>query len=95
MATGAQLLALAETRIGEKYVNVQVPKDNRKWHGPWDCAEFASWLVYQGTGKLYGCIDNAADPAVADAYSGAWVRDALAATVHRISQSEEIGRAHV
>jgi N-acetylmuramoyl-L-alanine amidase len=47
MATGAQLLALAETRIGEKYVNVQVPKDNPKWHGPWDCAEFASWLVYQ------------------------------------------------
>ena len=52
MVTGAQLLALAETRIGEKYVNVQVPKDNRHWRGPWDCAEFASWLVYQATGKL-------------------------------------------
>lgn len=93
MATGAQLLALAETRIGEKYVNVQVPKDNRNWHGPWDCAEFASWLVYQGTGKLYGCIDNAADPAVADAYSGAWVRDALDATAHPIPQSEANGIA--
>jgi hypothetical protein len=62
MVTGAQLLALAETRLGEKYVNVQVPKDNRNWHGPWDCAEFASWLVISGVGKLYGCIDDAPIP---------------------------------
>jgi len=88
MVTGAQLLALAETRIGEKYVNVQVPKDNRHWHGPWDCAEFASWLVYQATGKLYGCIDNSANPAIADAYSGAWVRDTLDGLLGRTSQSE-------
>ena len=88
MVTGAQLLALAETRIGEKYVNVQVPKDNRNWHGPWDCAEFASWLVYQTTGKLYGCISNSADPAVADAYSGAWVRDTIDGLVNRTTQLE-------
>jgi N-acetylmuramoyl-L-alanine amidase len=88
MVTGAQLLALAETRIGEKYVNVQVPKDNRNWHGPWDCAEFASWLVYQAVGKLYGCIDNAADPALADAYSGAWVRDTIDDILDPITQGE-------
>ena len=93
MATGAQLLALAETRIGEKYVNVQVPKDNANWHGPWDCAEFASWLVYQKTGKLYGCIDDSDDPAVADAYSGAWVRDAVDRPVDPITQREANGIA--
>jgi len=93
MATGAQLLALAETRIGEKYINVQVPKDNANWHGPWDCAEFASWLVYQKTGKLYGCIDNSDDPALADAYSGAWVRDAIDDRVEPITQREANGIA--
>ena len=93
MANGAQLLALAETRLGEKYVNVQVPKDNRNWHGPWDCAEFASWLVYQAARKLYGCTDDMADPALADAYSGAWVRDAVAGKVNQITQAEANGIA--
>ncbi|MDO9264526.1 MAG: peptidoglycan-binding domain-containing protein [Desulfosalsimonadaceae bacterium] len=76
MVTGKELLELAETRIGEKYVNVLVPKDNPDWHGPWDCAEFASWVVYQKLKKLYGCTDNTGNPAVTEAYSGAWVRDA-------------------
>lgn len=74
--TGSDLLSLARTRVGEKYVNVQVPKDDPNYHGPWDCAEFASWLVYQVSGLLYGCIDNNAAPAKADAYTGAWKRDA-------------------
>jgi N-acetylmuramoyl-L-alanine amidase len=76
MPTGLDLLRLAETRIGEKYVNVLVPKDNPNWHGPWDCAEFASWVVFQKTGKLYGCTNNKGNPATIEAYSGAWVRDA-------------------
>jgi N-acetylmuramoyl-L-alanine amidase len=75
MATGADLIRLAKTRIGEKYLNVLVPKNNPNWHGPWDCAEFASWLVYQTAARLYGCTDNAGDPASTEAYSGAWVRD--------------------
>ncbi len=76
MASGKDLLKLAETRLGEKYVNVPVPKDNPNWHGPWDCAEFASWAVYQTVTKLYGCVNNAGNPATVEAYSGAWVRDA-------------------
>ncbi|WP_420225914.1 peptidoglycan-binding domain-containing protein [Pigmentiphaga litoralis] len=75
MPTGAQLAALAKTRIGEQYLNILVPKDNSGWHGPWDCAEFASWLAYQTVGKIYGCVDNKANPSIAEAYSGAWVRD--------------------
>ena len=43
--TGAGLLRRAREHIGEKYVNVLVPKDDPNWKGPWDCAEFMSWLV--------------------------------------------------
>lgn len=75
MATGAQMLALAETRIGEKYVNVCIPKNNANWRGPWDCAEFMSWLVYQVGGFLYGCVDNKGNPATVEAYTGAWKHD--------------------
>jgi len=75
MTDGEKMLRLAETRVGEKYVNVCVPKNNPNWHGPWDCAEFMSWLVYQIKGYLYGCVDNRADPAIVEAYTGAWQTD--------------------
>ncbi|NPV23776.1 peptidoglycan-binding protein [Bradyrhizobium sp. 81013] len=75
MTDGEKMLQLAKTRIGEKYVNVCVPKNNRNWHGPWDCAEFMSWLVYQVGGFLYGCVDDKANPATVEAYTGAWKTD--------------------
>jgi len=88
MPTGRDLTKLAETRLHEKYVNVLVPKNNPKWHGPWDCAEFASWVVYQITGKLYGCVNNSGDPAMVEAYSGSWVRDAKNGTLVRTDQAD-------
>lgn len=76
-ATGAGLLRLARRHAGEPYVlGALAPKNNRQWCGPWDCAEFASWLVYQVAGRLYGCHRNAGKPASADAYTGYWARDA-------------------
>jgi hypothetical protein len=75
MTDGEKMLKLAKTRIGEKYVNVCVPKNNKNWHGPWDCAEFMSWLVYQIGGFLYGCVDDKANPATVEAYTGAWKTD--------------------
>lgn len=79
MATGEQLLALAAPHVTEKYVlGARVPKDNPAWTGPWDCAEFASWCLYQASGRLFGCDQNS-KPAIADAYTGYWQRDALAA----------------
>ena len=60
--------------MGEAYENVLVPKNNANWRGPWDCAEFMSWLVYQEGGFLYGCIDDGGNPATIEAYTGAWVR---------------------
>jgi N-acetylmuramoyl-L-alanine amidase len=77
LVTGDEIVRMAERHVGEKYVlGTRVPKDNGAWKGPWDCAEFASWIVYQATGKLFGCGENPASPGVADAYTGFWARDA-------------------
>src|SRR6266446_8927236 len=66
-----------QAHVGEKYVlGALAPKNNPDWIGPWDCAEFASWLVFQIAAKLYGCRRDFGDPATADAYTGYWARDA-------------------
>jgi N-acetylmuramoyl-L-alanine amidase len=77
MATGNDLVTLALEHLGEPYVlGALAPKNDPRWQGPWDCAEFVSWCVYQVARKLYGCFDNQGDPALADAYTGYWARDA-------------------
>lgn len=79
MATGKDIFDLGLKHVGEKYsFGAIAPKDDAKYKGPWDCAEFASWIIYQLTGKLYGCANNNGNPHGADAYSGFWVRDARA-----------------
>lgn len=75
--TGDMLVTLAATHLNERYVlGALVPKDNPNWKGPWDCAEFASWVYFQVTGRLYGCVNDHKNPAVADAHTGAWKTDA-------------------
>lgn len=76
MATGEEILKLAGQHVGERCVYGAItPKNNEEWHGPWDCAEFASWLVYQVNHELYGCDNDNGNPALADAYTGYWMRD--------------------
>jgi len=76
MPTGKDIVNVARQHIGEKYIfGAPVPKDNPAWKGPWDCAEFASWCVYQVSQKLYGCNDDSCSPSGADAYTGYWGRD--------------------
>ncbi len=75
MATGTAMVELARQHIGEDYEFVLVPKNNANWRGPWDCAELMSWLVFQEAEKLYGCVDNNANPATVEAFSGAWKSD--------------------
>lgn len=71
-------MKIAALHIGEKYrLGVIAPKSNKNWRGPWDCAEFCSWVVYQVSGRLYGCGTNSGDPALADAYTGFWARDVV------------------
>lgn len=73
--SGEGMLKRAREHIGEQYVNVQVPKDDAGYEGPWDCAEFISWLIFQEGHMLYGCVDDSAPPAKADAYTGAFKTD--------------------
>lgn len=73
--TGEGLLKRALEHIGEEYRNILIPKDDPNWRGPWDCAEFMTWLVFQEAGILYGCTDNQAVPSRAEAYTGAWKTD--------------------
>lgn len=77
-ATGEAALALALDHLEEKYVlGARAPMANSKWTGPWDCAEFVSWCLYQASGILYG-TRPANDPIRADAYTGYWWEQAHA-----------------
>ena len=71
--TGQEILDLGNSHLGEKYIfGATVPKNIAAWKGPWDCAEFVSWIVFQLSEKLYGCNNNLGNPATADAYTGYW-----------------------
>jgi N-acetylmuramoyl-L-alanine amidase len=84
MKTGQDLLDLAVTRIGEDYVyGAEVDLDDPDWHGPWDCAEFCTWVVKQITGHLYGCLLD--PPHRPDPWTGAWYRDVRNGTVVGVS----------
>ena len=75
--SGDQVVDIARRHTGERYIlGVLVPKNNPGWKGPWDCAEFASWVVFQVTGRLYGCERDFGDASTADAFTGFWERDA-------------------
>src|ERR1700712_2599517 len=68
--TGDDIVILGDKHVGEPYVlGALVPKDDANYKGPWDCAEFVSWLYYQTFGILYGTD-------AVDGYSAYWSRDA-------------------
>lgn len=76
--TGLDILHAAEAHIGEPYRLGSRAPCGVPWAGPWECGSLATYAVYAVTGRLWGCVDNKAPPAAADAYSGAWARDAAA-----------------
>src|SRR5262245_1809765 len=90
-ATGSAILQIALQHVGEKYVlGIQVPKDNSNWRGPWDCAEFVSWSLFQAAAIIYGCDKDGGNPASADAFTGYWQRDSM--NLGRIISLDEAGR---
>jgi hypothetical protein len=104
--TGDAILTLARQHLGEPYrLGARAPMGNANWQGPWDCAEFVSWCVYQAAGILFG-VEPRHDPVRADAYTGFWADQARAANalipvaqaagiagaaVLRIPQSQRVG----
>jgi len=69
MSTGQQFVTLATKHIGEKYIlGSKVPFKNANYTGPWDCAEFISWCVYQVSGLLVGVKGD-------ESYTGFWADD--------------------
>jgi N-acetylmuramoyl-L-alanine amidase len=74
MITGKGLLDLIITRLDEEYIyGADVDLNDPDWHGPWDCAEAATWVVKQKTGKIYGALDRHSDNP--DPWTGAWASD--------------------
>lgn len=77
--TGDAIIRTAEAHLGEEYIlGARAPMGNSKWRGPWDCAEFVSWCVFQTTGILFGTKPRN-DPVLADAYTGFWFDQMLEA----------------
>lgn len=77
MPDGRDVVKLASKHVGERYVfGSLVPMSNAAWKGPWDCAEFASWCLFQVTGDLFGCRPRGGKPDSVDAYTGYWGDDA-------------------
>lgn len=70
MRRASEVVALALAHRGERYVlGARVPYERADWTGPWDCAEFVTWAVYQVTRELHGVTEYG------DAYSGAWAAE--------------------
>lgn len=88
--TGQDLIDLADHHIGEPYIlGSLAPKNDANYKGPWDCAEFVSAIVFQITGKLYGCAnDQSTHPETADAGTIYWAEDLNRRYVQSISIDE-------
>lgn len=88
MATGKDIVTEAINHLGEEYIlGADVPFENSDYKGPWDCAEFCSWVVYRASGLVLGCVDNSKSIKKLEPYSGGWYRDGMQA-MHKITYEE-------
>lgn len=87
---GNAVLLIAKTLMGLPYsFGVVVPKNDKKYRGPFDCAELAAYVIFQAYGQLFGC--STADikkAATADAYTGYFNRDIVAGLLIEIPVAE-------
>ena len=84
-------LDLAESKIGQEYVfGANADFTDPDYSGPWDCAELVSWVVFQTTGDILGCVDNGTFLDSVDPYTGGWLKDVRQGTVDEIAVQEAI-----
>ncbi len=89
LPTGDALLLLAGQHLGEAAgCGVTVPKDNPRWRGPWDAAEFVTWVVCRCTGRLHGCGNHSVHPSMARASAQAWFDDIALGTLASVDRVE-------
>lgn len=75
--TASDVFELAIDHVSEPFVfGARAPLSNANWKGPWDCAEFASWCLFQATGVLFG-VEPRKNPVTADAFTGFWADQAF------------------
>ena len=89
MFEGSDIVELAKTRVGQKYVlGARVHLANRDWSGPWDCAEFVSWACYHA----YKQVIAVRPPNIqtGESYSG-WWHEASRTSGRAISVTEALG----
>jgi hypothetical protein len=88
--TGRALVSLLLPKVGDiYYYGAAVPKENDNWIGPWDCAEFVAWGIYQLTGRIIGCRRDKAPNGVwyDNSYTGYFATD-LPSVATQISLQE-------
>ena len=67
--TGQELVRRASAHLGQAYqLGAAADLEDPHYAGPWACADFVSWCVYQTHGLKLG-LTVAGHP-----YSGAWIR---------------------
>lgn len=73
MFEGREVLDIARNHLGQRYVfGARAQLSNPAYRGPWDCAEFCTWVVYQAYQITFGTT------ASGDPFSGAWIDQARA-----------------
>lgn len=71
MFEGHEVLEIARRHLGERYVlGARAELNNPNYKGPWDCAEFCTWVVFQAYKITFGTT------VYGDPFSGAWIEDA-------------------
>jgi len=71
MPSARELVSTLLRHQGERYVlGALAPKEDPNYMGPWDCAEFVAWGIYQVTGQYVGCRGRQHD-----AYTGYFAQD--------------------
>ena len=83
--TGNDILKEAEKRLGGEYeLGADVPLERGDdYRGETDCAEMATEVVHEVTGRIYGALNPvSANP---DPWTGAWYADMVAGNVIQVT----------
>jgi N-acetylmuramoyl-L-alanine amidase len=77
MTFADDVLMRAKAHVGEDYIlGSRADFLDANYSGPWDCAEFVSWVIFRASGERVLLGVQPRQPDNADAYTGFWADDA-------------------